>query len=472
MKQVSREINASDGRIKLDCSDVFELEERKLRALFSRIRREWKTPEELHRIFVMNSMPEGLLIQIVRFLEDERPSRRGNRWPEIIEKCKWIFPPIALAIVGVGIFSSPYFSKAKIDAKTLTIGTLWIPKSQALLAEYLEEDLVPRNYLEFIKGEKIRVIIDGDKTLPYQEAQNRIANQEWDIAFATSPVISIFAKDNGYTFTASMFPSSDSYRSGIFVRRESPIQSLDDIEASHTIALGGFARSASSFYMPVYDLYGKVLNVNYGNRGNEIRELVKLGEVDLGAASISSSGGVAGVDSETRFIHQSRDIPSSGVYLSEKLSASDREIIMRLMLNAPEEIKKYENSNYAIGEEPNYDYFRGIMKRVNEVLICSDFSKNPVSLFCPPGFQPTIMTGQVNGWSTRHLSVIVRVSQENGEVFNVDIPQHTLQQTIGTSNFGKLQRRVVTTRTPTEPSRDKNGILTVKVTQPAQFQVR
>jgi len=385
---------------------------------------------------------------------------------------KYAIPGTAIAAaIGIGI-SFPYFSKAKIDAKTLTIGTLWTPESQVLLAEHLEENLVPRNYLEFIKSEKIRVIIDGDRTLPYQEARNRIANQKWDITFAVSPVISIFAKDNGHVFVAPMFPDSDVYQSGIFVRRESLIQSLDDIEARHTIALGELARSASSFFMPVYDLYGKVLNVNYGNRGSEIRELVKLGKVDLGAAAISSFGDAAEEDSEIRFIHQSRDIPGSGVYLSQKLSASDREVIMRLILNAPEEIKRYENSNYDIGEEPNYDYFRGIIKRVDEVLICSDFSKNPVSLFCPPGLQPTIMTGEVNGWSTRHLSVILRVSQENGEVFNIDIPQHILQQTIGSSNFSKLQRRIVTTRTPTEPSRDENGTLTVKVTQPTQFQIR
>jgi len=469
MSRVSREINDSDGQIKLDCSGVYHLEEEMLKALFSGIREEWRRPQELERLFVVNSIAPGILRQIVDF--PSRPSQ-PPRQPAVIGII------ISLIIVfAFAIRTFPYFSKAKVDAKTLTIGTLWTPESQALLAEHLEENLVSRNYLEFIKGEKIRVIVDGDRTLPYQEARNRIANQNWDIAFAVSPIISIFAKDNGYVFVAPMFPDSDAYQSGIFVRRESPIQSLDDIEARHTIALGELARSASSFFMPVYDLYGKVLNVDYGNRGSEIRRLVKLGEVDLGAAAISSFGDAAEEDSEIRFIHQSRDIPGSGVYLSQKLSASDREVIMRLMLNAPEEIKRYENSNYDIGEEPNYDYFRDIIKRVNDILICSDFSKNPVSLFCPPGFEPTIMTGEVNGWSARHpSSVVLRVSQENGEGFNVDIPQRTLQQilqqTIGSSNFRKLQHRIVTTRTPMEPSRDENGILTVKVTQPTQFQIR
>ena len=40
----------------------------------------------------------------------------------------------------------------------------------------------------------------------------------------------------------------------------------------------------------------------------------------------------------------------------------------------PDEVKEFENSNYGEGEETLITiYFRGIIKTVDQVLICSDF---------------------------------------------------------------------------------------------------
>ena len=140
--------------------------------------------------------------------------------------------------------------------------------------------------------------------------------------------------------------------------------------------LGDFY-SAASFYMPVYDLYGKTLNVETGKRTGEAIRMVKSGIADVGAAPMLDSLKTENPDLKVFYI--SRDIPSSGVYLSPNLSTSDRETIKQTLLKAPNEIKK--KSNYREGNEDDYTQFKQIIQRVDKILICADFSKNPVYLF-------------------------------------------------------------------------------------------
>lgn len=211
------------------------------------------------------------------------------------------------------------------------------PEYRADLAEHLKEQLVPDNFWQFLQGKKIKIVIDGDKTLPYQEAERRIASKEWDIAFTLSPVISVAAKDNGYIFAARMFPSSKTYQSALFVKADSAIKSIDDIKPTTTIALGAI-NSASSFYMPSYDLYGKRAILDIGHRGSEILKLVKTGKADVGSAALGDT--IKATDANIRLIHQSRDIPSSGIYLSSKLSESDRQTLKNCSLTPQKIFKK------------------------------------------------------------------------------------------------------------------------------------
>ncbi|WP_158260464.1 PhnD/SsuA/transferrin family substrate-binding protein [Chlorogloea sp. CCALA 695] len=161
------------------------------------------------------------------------------------------------------------------------------PEYQADLAEHLKEQLVPDSFWQFLQGNKIKIVIDGDKTLPYQEAERHIASKERDIAFTLSPVISVTVKDNGYTFAARI-PSSKTYQSALFVKADSAIKSIDDIKPTTTIALGA-TNSASSFYMPSYDLYGKRATLYIGHRGSEILKLVKTGKADVGSAALGDT---------------------------------------------------------------------------------------------------------------------------------------------------------------------------------------
>ena len=56
--------------------------------------------------------------------------------------------------------------------------------------------------------------------------------------------------------------------------------------------------------MPIYDLYGKSVSVNTGNRGSKIVEMVKTRKADIGAAAISNFGDASrSNDPELRYIH-------------------------------------------------------------------------------------------------------------------------------------------------------------------------
>ena len=498
IRNCSRLVNDLNGKTKIDCTEVFGLEDEELDALFSGIRNEWKEWGELSNFIDMDTVDEELRRQLHDYVEN--PSSNGHHSdpePEPIEPYEpiephepiehtpekqrlplnWIIGAI-LAILGVvlGAKSLPYLTKPKLEADSITIGTIWTPEAQVELSDYLEETLVPQNYWQFLKGKEIEIIINGDKTLSYETAQERMADYQWDIAFATSPVLSIFAKDKGYNFVAVMFPNSEVYQSGLIVSLDSSITSIDDIKPEHTIALGSLGRSASSFFMPVFDLYGKTLNVDYGNRGGTIKEKVVSGEADIGAVAITSFD--EGIDVESiegddkRLIHQSRNIPSSAVYLSPRLSSSDQETLNQVLLNAPEEVKKFENSNYGAGEEPDYTEFRKVINRVNEILICSNFSENPVQLFCPEGFEPTTIMGKVNGWTARNNSILLKLTEDGGDIYNVSVSRQLLGQITGISTPSQLQDKMIELTVPKEKIKNDNGTFIVNINQPSQFNLK
>jgi len=264
-------------------------------------------------------------------------------------------------ICGIGVvvtlISPAFFPHQEVKATTLTIGILSSPKYYQGLATYLKQQF----------GNKVQIVIDGDENLSYEEARKRMINKEWDITFPQSPMLSIAAKNNGYSFAAPMFPDSPPYyQATIFTKTNSPIKSLNDLKPIHTIAMGDF-NSASSFYMAAYDLYGKTLKVNMGHKSSKIRELVKTGKADIGAAAYIAVKD----DKDLNIIHLSKQIPGGNVYLSPNLSESDRQTITKVLLNAPANIRK--DANYGVGEEADYSQLIKISERTEQVLKCATF---------------------------------------------------------------------------------------------------
>jgi serine/threonine protein kinase len=284
---------------------------------------------------------------------------------------------IGIGILLMGLNSWRYAFKPRISDSTIVVGILSDSANYQELSNYLSQEFVPANYWDYLKGKQIKVVVEGSKKLSYSEVKKRLIEKKWDIAFAKSPMISRFAQKQGYSYLAGMFPDSTIYNSGMFVKKNSPIRSIDDIKPSTVVALGDF-NSASSFYMPAYDLYGKTFSRKLA-RSESPMDMVGKGKADVGAATID---GIQANKSKFRIIHQSRDIPGSGVYLSPYFS-SQHEKIKQVLLDAPANIRDSSAANYDDVPEPNYTEFDKIAARVDKIVECVDFTRNPINLFCP-----------------------------------------------------------------------------------------
>jgi serine/threonine-protein kinase len=241
--------------------------------------------------------------------------------------------------------------------------------------EYQYFDL--QQYLKQKLGDQVKeIFIETEYNMSYQKIQSKIAKNESDIVFSHSPINSWIAKKNGYTWLGSQSHSTSAYyRSVLFVRADSPMQSIADIKATTRVALGHVG-TASMFYIPVYDLYGKSLSVILVNSYGGIQELVRTGKAEVGAAIESDIENKP----EFKIIHHSRDIPVAGVFISPKLSESDRNQIKQIFRQAPRDTM--EKVGYQNIAEPNYNYLGQISRKTEEIRKCANFNKNPVHFFC------------------------------------------------------------------------------------------
>ncbi|QOV24723.1 PhnD/SsuA/transferrin family substrate-binding protein [Anabaenopsis elenkinii CCIBt3563] len=378
-------------------------------------------------------------------------------------------------LAGVGIVThqvidnsppilSPIIGSKELKAKKLTLGILSPPEYYQELSNYLKEEL----------KNKVEIIIDGSGATSYEEARKKMISKEWDIAFTMSPILSVAAKNNNYHFAVRMFPDKPAYYQAVlFTKADSPIESIYDLKSTHTIAMGDF-NSASSFYVASYDLYGKTLNVNMGHRASKIKDLVKTGQADLGAAAYTTAGN----DQDLKIIHVSKQIPGGNVYLSPNLSQSDRQIITNLLLNAPDEIKK--DANYGPGEEHDYSELIKISARTEEILKCSDFTNNPVKFYCvdkpaetsskpKPQSKSLEISGRINGWTKKGANHSFKLAGDDNKIYEVIIPEPIFNQIPDAPNPIALQSQSVKI-IGVIPEQEGN-INRLKITSPSQFVV-
>lgn len=277
------------------------------------------------------------------------------------------------AVLGLLAYTQlgrPAFGRSKVE-----VGMMVDLKKYDPLVAHLK-----RRLAEETGRDDVAVIPNGGPRLTYPEAKQKIRSRQWDVVFAYSPMISLVARDEGYRFVARMFPGKPAYyKSCLFVRKDSPLRSIADVRPETVVALGQFI-SASSFYMPIYDLYGRTLTVRLGVRSESIKNMVRTGAADVGAAAYVA------LEKELdtfRIINQSRDIPGSGVYVSPELSEHEYALVKRLLDEAPAPLKT--DSNYGPGEQPDYTEFAKVAQRTEEILQCVDLTrevKGPVRLSC------------------------------------------------------------------------------------------
>ncbi|GET40513.1 PhnD/SsuA/transferrin family substrate-binding protein [Microseira wollei] len=257
----------------------------------------------------------------------------------------------------------------------LVIGFLAAPHQNLYPNDHLY--LAFENYLKKELGINVRdVRIKFGNAISYQEIKKKIADNEWDIIFTNSPMNSWTAKSNGYSWLGRQYLQNPSYYySVLFVKANSPIRSIADIKPTTTIALG-YIGSASSFHVPLYNLYGKSLSITLGHSHEKIQELVRSGKADIGASTHHIAA-----NPEWRVIHRSKAIPISGIFISPKLSPSDQTRIKQIFKQAPTDIKNM--ILFKSSPEINYESMGAVSDKVEKIVKCTNyFDKNPVDLYC------------------------------------------------------------------------------------------
>ena len=460
---------------KLDCSDVDSLTEAQLDAIFSRIPSEYIDINEYGSYIDDDTITSNRLqSQINNWIDRYKASKLASNNKKQLVKFYTLLT-VSLILLIMSIIGIYYLVKPKVHAKTIKIGILTSIDSYLPLASYLRSALVSDDFFSFLKGEQIKIIVEGDRELSYQEAKNRITNKEWDIAFTLSPVISATAKENGYLFSSRMFPGKPkNYQSAIFVKADSKISSIDDIKTNNTIALGDF-NSASSFYMPIYELYGKTLSINMKNRGQDILKMVKSGKVDLGAAAYGDT--VSNQDHDIRVILLSRNIPGSGVYLSPHLNGQDRQTITKVLKEASADIKKL--ANYDVGDEADYSSFLKISKTTEEIIWCVDFNQNPVFLSCKGNkikniIKPSsdsIIVGLINGYRyLKNNDIALSVSGNDNLLYRIIIPSRLSYNVFGRNKSQTPQNKKIRFVVQ-NLKKSNNGNLEINLSAREQFKI-
>ncbi len=356
--------------------------------------------EEIDLLLTQKKQPQNMIISALEAPISSRDRRENNL--QVIESARindinknpdpyWkVASLIMLAIVGLAgyfawnkFYNSPIEFRSTITRdqpfsqnKTLTIGYISRTLSRAQIQtrdypqfrSYLETEL-RKKY-----GNSLKVQLESVATI--RDAQNSIRQKKWDIAFAFSATNSLIAEDNQYEFIARMFANEDPYRDVcFFVNQDSKIQSSKDFSSEQTIALP--SEDSSIFVMPLYDLYGKRMRVSLGNSLSKIQAKVKSGEADVGVDFCN----VTRLNSTFRTLSPNRIIPVGGVFLSPRIeSIADRNHIKEVISKAPIDIQA--KANYIMSSGVNYDRFRRINNRANELLACVDFTRNPVDFYC------------------------------------------------------------------------------------------
>jgi ABC-type phosphate/phosphonate transport system substrate-binding protein len=495
LQQLSARLNnviLNRGEPILDCNEVYGLELDEMAALFDRIDRSVWNSEQIgdfiDRVIIPGTLDRDLDGTIREYLEqyqepsqkDKEPTGDGdgteNTKRPIDRNKKQIWVALALvcisSLIAVGLISltkktsnlpisdTPSIpTVSTLETNKLTIGILGNQEQYTKLKLYLQQKFEGRVQVQF----------EGNGETSYQMAKDKIASKEWDIVFTTSPMISIAAQDNHYTWAAKMFADKPLfYQSVIFVRADSQIRSIKDIKPKTVIALGDFS-SASSFYMPSYTLYGKKLTVDRGHRGKEIRAMVKSGKADVGAVGYPER--INDNDLEFRIINKSRNIPGSGVYLSPKLSSQDRELLKYALLKDPQAVTASKQANYGAGEEPDYSQFKQITNRVQSMLTCVDWSQKQISFYCPEketGIIGKVISALPASTDSNQARLELKISdRQTGRVL---LPLALINQIPGGGsllNFKNKQIKLVDVK----PIKKSDGKLEIKIDRASQIKI-
>ncbi|MCJ8282154.1 MAG: phosphate/phosphite/phosphonate ABC transporter substrate-binding protein [Rivularia sp. ALOHA_DT_140] len=231
-----------------------------------------------------------------------------------------------------------------------------------------------RKYL----SNKLKTIVELEPAFNERIAVERMKRRSWSLVFATPGLAAMGIAKYQYW---SMFPLQlgSSSRSIIVVNQGSPLQKLQDLQGKR---LGlGQQGSATSYYFPLFNLYGLTLaSVQFSATPKISLELLSQGKIDAAALSLQEFN-VQKVKIDSQFRILFRDIhtvPPGSVLCSPLVEIKRADVIRNYMKSAPTSV--IQQARYLPNvAPPDYKYMIDVVKRVGS--ITKNIDSQPVRLF-------------------------------------------------------------------------------------------
>jgi phosphonate transport system substrate-binding protein len=264
----------------------------------------------------------------------------------------------AKLLVLVGFWGVSCNSESEVSSgfTELTVGVVSYDEGERSVERY--EPL--QQYL----AEQTKAIVQLEPAYNEIQALEQIERKNWDIVFAPPGLASIAIDQNLYIPLFALEEIDSDRRSLMVVKENSSAQELIDLN-NKTVALGE-PGSAAGYYLPVYDLYGLILqDVRFAPTPRTALQWLSEGTVDASALSMGDFERYRRdfPASEFRILHTSRWIPPGLVLLGPTVERNLQQEVERALRDAPPEITA--DAGYVpTAEIPNYSQFTELVQKV------------------------------------------------------------------------------------------------------------
>ena len=264
-------------------------------------------------------------------------------------------------------------------------------------------DLINKNKInnlaDLLTKELPNLKFKAKETSNYNEAITKICDHKWDLSFAFSPLVASQVQNCNTTPLHLAFvyvnkrKNANSYFVGFFTKKDSKINSLDDIEGKSLALKQKY--SASGFYIPLFMIYGKTLSkVGFLGTESEVARNVFIGNYDVGVTSMNNEKNMAfgQMNNELKLIGRSQDIPGGSLlvsnHLKERIGEKDFHKLLQTLKKKSiyEQVPKLRTKDgHAYLYHPGYpppvyeDVFDSIIEKVDNIEDC--YLETPAKVF-------------------------------------------------------------------------------------------
>ena len=255
--------------------------------------------------------------------------------------------------------------------KKIVIGVVSYDEGQRTIEQY--SSLV--DYL----GSQLKAIIEFEPAYNEIKAIEQIQRGRWSLVFAPPGLAAIAISEAQYL---PLFPLEGlkNSRSVIVVPKDSPSQNSLDLK-DKVIAFGQ-PGSASSYYIPIYNLYGLALaEARFAPTPKTTMQWLAEGEIAAGAMSLAEFERYRTEFTQGQFrilLTDAHDIPSGAILVGPQVERNQQEEIRKVLAATPSSIAASAGF-IPNAEVPDYQYLIEVVTRVRT--IAEQIKEKPAHLF-------------------------------------------------------------------------------------------